>query len=360
MKKFIFCGIGLVLLLMVGVLVWVYSSTLSVKDVQEEKVVCLREGRCLRKGDRIKVMTWNIQYMAGKNYVFFYDLPNDSGPDIRPSREDIQKTFGMVRNIIVEENPDVILLQELHDGAKRTDYQDQLKELLKILPKEYGYYTTAFYWKSAFVPHSRIMGAVGMKMGIISKFRIRKAIRYQLPVIPMPFYLRPFNFKRAILAAYFPVEKGEDLVILSVHLDAFAHRDGTMVKQVKKVDEVLTDLEGKKHPWIIGGDFNLIPPGKAYSLLGKEQYKFSPKSELSILYDKYLAIPSYEQVNGANLHKWFTENPNDPSRSACKTIDYFFLSKKGIKLGKYYVRRDAKTLKISDHLPVVVMVEVGK
>jgi len=56
---------------------------------------------------------------------------------------------------------DVVLLQEIDDGAARTDYNDQLARLLPLLPPEYVCHTTAFYWKAAYVPHPRIHGGAG-------------------------------------------------------------------------------------------------------------------------------------------------------------------------------------------------------
>jgi len=131
--------------------------------------------------------------MAGKNYVFFYDLLDNSGPDGRPSPEDIAKTLKEVARIIQDENPDVILLQEVDDGAKRTDYEDQLASLLPLLPKEYACYASAFYWKASFVPHPRIMGAAGMKLSTISKYKMTEAVRHQLALIPADPLTQQFN-----------------------------------------------------------------------------------------------------------------------------------------------------------------------
>ena len=44
----------------------------------------------------LKVMTWNVQYLAGKRYVFWYDLPGGDGPDTRPSSEDLATTLDVI------------------------------------------------------------------------------------------------------------------------------------------------------------------------------------------------------------------------------------------------------------------------
>ncbi|MCF5823147.1 endonuclease/exonuclease/phosphatase family protein, partial [Pseudomonas syringae] len=80
-------------------------------------------------GQALKVMTWNIQYLAGKRYVFWYDMTDGSGPDERPTPEDLAYNLDEVARVIRDEQPDIVLLQGVDDGAKNSDYQDQLKLL---------------------------------------------------------------------------------------------------------------------------------------------------------------------------------------------------------------------------------------
>jgi endonuclease/exonuclease/phosphatase family metal-dependent hydrolase len=336
--------------------VWLF--TYHPADVQSEPVICSNQAPLSEPGQELKVLSWNVQYMAGKNYVFFYDLLDNSGPDGRPSPEDIAKTLKEVARIIQDENPDVILLQEVDDGAKRTDYEDQLASLLPLLPKEYACYASAFYWKASFVPHPRIMGAAGMKLSTISKYKITEAVRHQLALIPADPLTQQFNLKRAVLEVRMPVKNDKDFVVLNTHLDAFAQGTDTMEKQVKEVKSILEKLTQEGHPWIVGGDFNLLPPGKAYNLLKEGQKKsFKERTEIEPLFEKYQAVPSLQEVNGSEHQQWFTSFPNDPSVvKPNKTIDYIFLAH-NIHLGKHYVRQH-DTLEISDHLPVLAEFEL--
>jgi endonuclease/exonuclease/phosphatase family metal-dependent hydrolase len=331
---------------------WIITFHLA--GVQSEQVIFPTNATSLKANQKIKLLSWNVQYMAGKNYVFFYDLPNNTGPDERPSSKDIAITTKEVARIIQDENPDVILLQELDDGAKRTDYEDQLENLLLLLPDEYVCHTSSFYWKAAFVPHPRIMGKVGMKLSIVSKYKIINAIRHQLPMIPANPFVRQFNLKRAVLEVRMPVGNANDFVIMNTHLDAFAQGTNTMEKQVDQVKSILDTLSSEDFSWVIGGDFNLLPPGKAYNLLPDEFKKaYKKDTEIMPLFDNYQVVPNYEQVNGLEYSKWFTHFSNDPRvEKPNKTIDYVFLSKK-VQLGDHYVRQH-DTLNISDHLPLVV------
>jgi len=310
----------------------------------------------LQAGQSIKIMTWNIQYLAGKNYVFFYDMYDGSGPDERPSAKDIAITLNEAARVIREEDPDIILLQEVDCGAKRTDYHDQLADLLEKLPKEYYCYASAWYWKALFIPHPRIMGSVGMKLAVISKYRISYAIRHQLPAMPDNIFVKQFNFKRAVLEARLPVSGGAEFVAMSTHLDAFAQGNNTMERQVVRVRNLLQGLSAQGKDWAIGGDFNLLPPGGAYDRLSRNQQKYyKPQTELAPFFDEFQAVPSAGEADSDSAGEFYTQFPNDPEvYESDRTIDYLFFSR-GINLGEHYVRQN-DTRSISDHFPVVAEV----
>ena len=76
----------------------------------------------------LKVMSYNVQYMASKNYVFFYDIDLTDQERVqaaekanrtivgRPSKEDVLWTLDQAANVIKKEDPDVVLLQEINGG----------------------------------------------------------------------------------------------------------------------------------------------------------------------------------------------------------------------------------------------------
>jgi endonuclease/exonuclease/phosphatase family metal-dependent hydrolase len=233
-----------------------------------------------------------------------------------------------------------------------------LQKLLALLPKEYSSYTSAFYWQVWFVPHPRVMGKGAMKLSVISKYKIQKATRHQLAQIERKVWynwlMKQFNFKRAIQEVALPLSNGKELLVFNTHLDAFAQGTNTMERQVAYTRELLADKSQKNIPWLIGGDFNLLPPGKSYSLLSPDLQKYyQPKTELAPLFTDYQAVPSVSEAESSERAKWFTHFPNNPQiKQPDRTIDYIFLSK-DLKLGNHYVRQKG-TLTISDHLPLVV------
>jgi endonuclease/exonuclease/phosphatase family metal-dependent hydrolase len=342
-------------LLLVCLLAWV--STYHPRDNQTVRVARSSDAPMLKPGQKMKILTWNVQYMAGKGHVFFYDVQGNNGPDARPTTSEVSQTLQEVARVIRDESPDVILLQEIDDGSRRTDYRDELAELLTLLPSGYCCSASAFYHKAWFVPHPRIMGAVGMKLAVISKYQISAAVRHQLPLMPGDPLTQLFNFKRCVLETRLPVEGGGNFVALTTHLDAFAQGNNTMERQVAMVLSLLGSLDQQRTPWVIGGDFNLLPPG-AYPLLREDQrYLFNKDSEIEPLFQHYQSVPNLLETGGGQRQTWFTHFPNDPKVAAPdRTIDYLFFSD-NVTLGRHYVRQ-SDCLRISDHFPVVAEIKL--
>ena len=306
----------------------------------------------LRHGQELTVLSWNVQYFAGKGYVFFYDLWDGSGPDEVPSEEAIALTLEGAAALVREIDPDIILLQEIDEDSGRTYFGDQLALFRGLIGPAWRVEASAWYWRASFVPHPRVMAKVGMKLAVLSKYEISAATRHQLPRMGGDPVTRAFNFRRAVLEARLPVEGGGELAVLTTHLDAFAQGDDTMARQVAKLENLVDGLSAEGVPWIASGDFNLLPPGRAYGDLPAEQSVYYQKeTELARFFGKYGSVPPLEAMEGPDRAAWYTHFPNDPAVSAPdRTIDYFFFPKT-LELKEARIIRD-DALSLSDHLPM--------
>lgn len=327
----------------------VYFITYHPKNIESADFACPANTPKLASGHAIKVLSYNVQYFAGKDYIFYYDLDNDAGPDLRPSAESIKTTMASIAKLVLNESPDILLLQEVHDGAKATDYQNQAEMLIAQLNDQYPCYSEAFYWKADFVPHPAIMGSAGMKLLTLSKYKIDNAQRHQLSLMSTDPLTQAFNLKRAVLSTEFPLENGGKFVAMNTHLDAFSQGMDTMEKQVNEVGQLISNL---LYPWIIGGDFNLLPPGQFSSLAKDQQNLYNTESEIAPLTKRYASVPSMENVSGENKTYWYTHYPNDPGVTGPdRTIDYIFYDEKLTLIQSQVLH--GETHKLSDHLPVV-------
>ncbi|MFH7423300.1 endonuclease/exonuclease/phosphatase family protein, partial [Pseudomonas syringae pv. tagetis] len=74
--------------------------------------------------------------------------------------------------VIRDEQPAIVLLQGGYDGAKNSDYEDQLALIKDRVADLYPCSTLAFYWKALFVPNPHIWCSVGRKLASLCLFHI--------------------------------------------------------------------------------------------------------------------------------------------------------------------------------------------
>lgn len=218
-KRIMKWGALAILVVVIAFFAFVWFGTYHPADIESMAVNCPQSAPTLQTGQSLKVLTWNVQTMSGKNYVFWNDLPNGNGPDERPSPKDITLTLSEVARVIKDENPDIIFLVEIDKGAARTDYEDQFTRLKALLPSDYVCSTFAYYWKAIYVPHPRIHGSVGWTEVVLSKYQISAEERHQLSLPPNNWIMQQFSMKRAILEAHLPIASGGEFVVMATHLD---------------------------------------------------------------------------------------------------------------------------------------------
>lgn len=328
----------------------IYSLTWRPDAKEALPFSCNAQAPTLVPGQALKVMTWNVQYLAGKRYVFWNDLA--AGDDESPTPEDMAFSLDEVARVIRDEQPDIVLLQELDDGAKASDYQNQFKLLQDRVTDLYPCATQAFDWKAEFVPEPHIFGSVGRQLATLSRYRIEHAERLQLPVAPANVISRQFKPKDALLVTYLALNDGGQMAVLNTHLDRASQLDDSLQTQVTAVAKVLDKFESRGTPWLIGGDFNLLPLGQYQRLPAEQRTPYSADSALHVLWDKYPMIPTNNEASGIDRAQWLTHYPNDPGLNGPdRTVDYLFYSPR-IKRVEARVRQD-DTLRISDHLPVI-------
>ena len=344
-----FTLLGLLLLMAVFASL-TYSLTWRPDAKETLPVSCSANAPVLVPGQALKVMTWNVQYLAGKRYVFWNDQAQ--GSDESPTPEDMAFSLDEVARVIRDEQPDLVLLQELDNGAKASDYQDQLKLLQERVTDLYPCSTHAFDWKADFIPSPHIFGSVGRQLATLSRYQIKHAERLQLPQAPANLLNRQYQPKNALLVSYLPLTDGGQLAAINTHLERAKHADETLPNQVAAIAKVLDKFEGRGTPWLIGGDFNLLPLGQYQRLAPEQRAPYTADSALHLLWDKYPMVPTNTQAGGIDRENWLTHYPNDPTLSGPdRTVDYLFYSPH-IKRVEAKVRQD-DTLRISDHLPVI-------
>jgi len=318
------------------------------RAIEQEEATNAEARPILSPDQPIKVITFNVQFLAGTGYHFFYD----GGSDTLVAKSDIESTIARVGAFIADANPDFVLLQEVDCGARRTAYLDEVTLLRAALPTDLRNHVSTFYWKSKFVPHPKIMGSAGTKLVLFSRYRLGRARRYQLPRTPGNPIERDFNFKRAILEVEIPLANGQTLAILNTHLEAFPKGTDVMERQIEQLLWRLKSLDEQNLAWILGGDFNLLPPGQSALLSREARGLHTEPTEICSIYERYAGVPTVAEATGEQMRNYFTFTQRlGANRLPVRTLDYFFAAPR-VTIEKYSVMQEGMT-ELSDHLPLV-------
>lgn len=198
----------------------------------------------------LRVMAWNIKYGAGR-IDFWFDYWGDR---TQMSSGEVEINMSNIYALLNEYNPDILMAEEIEVNSKRSAYYDMVQGILENTRLNYAaYYQT---WNSRYVP-SEGVGRIDLGNAIFSKYpitfaeRIRQVDRTDQDAVTSTFYLH-----RTIGKAQIDVGNSREIAAYVVHTEAYDN-DGTKGKQVQQIyDEVKT--EGR--PFVLGGDFNELPP----------------------------------------------------------------------------------------------------
>ena len=234
----------------------------------------------------LRVMTYNIHVGVGMD-----------------KKLDLQRIADVINN----EHPDLVGLQEVDRGVKRTEEKDEIAELAKLTRMDFAFAHNLDYQG----------GQYGV--AILSRSLIQKR-EHQM------YENRREAERRGMLRVEVEVD-GKTINFVTTHLD-YQDKDGRLFE----TEQLLKFLEGVSAPLIVAGDFNEEPSGDAYGLM------------TGTFEDAW--IRSRAKGDGLSY----------PADKPSKRIDYIFTRKSdSVRAKKTWV---VNTL-ASDHVPVVAELEIG-
>jgi endonuclease/exonuclease/phosphatase family metal-dependent hydrolase len=211
-----------------------------------------------------------------------------------------------IADVINAEHPDLVGLQEVDRGVKRTEGKDEIAELAELTSMNYAFAHNLDYQG----------GQYGV--AILSRFPIRKIDHRKYE-----------NLREAERRGMIRVEvefAGRIINFATTHLD-YQYEDG----RVFETQQLLKFLDDVKGPLIIVGDFNDEPSGGAYKLM----------------------LTKFQDAWG--LAKIKEEGLSYPADKPAKRIDYVFTRQSDrVRARTAWV---VNTL-ASDHLPVLAELEM--
>ncbi|WP_372755958.1 endonuclease/exonuclease/phosphatase family protein [Labilibaculum sp.] len=301
--------------------------------------------------DTLKIMTWNIKFGGGR-IDFFFDCHGDR---VIMEKSEVIENMNTIAEKIREVNPDILMVQEADVNAKRSAFVDQVQYLVNNTDFNYAAY--ASQWKANYIPSNGI-GKMDSGNAILSKWKFTGAKRIPLPLIKSQnFLVRYFYLKRNILEINLE-NQGKSIQLLTTHLSAYA-KDNTKKRQLEILKTYLDSLNQSGQQFILGGDFNSLPP------FSKQTCNFddSACNDGEFEADNYSAeikwmIPFYKNYQSAiPLDEFKRDNSKHFSHTTDKNkfwnrkIDFLFSNKS-------FCLESGKTLQqwmqVSDHAPIIV------
>jgi endonuclease/exonuclease/phosphatase family metal-dependent hydrolase len=233
----------------------------------------------------LRVMTYNIHVGVGMD-----------------KKLDLQR----IADVINREQPDLVGLQEVDRGVKRTEGKDEIAELAGMTRMHF-----------AFAPNLDYQGGK-YGVAILSRVPLRATVHTM-------FENKREAERRGMLMVEVNVD-GKPLTFVTSHLD-YQFEDGRLFE----TEQLLKALQDVKGPLIVVADLNDIPQGSAYKLMD------------TLFDDAWI-------VSGAK-----GDGFSYPADKPVKRIDHIFYRPANlVRAKKAWV---VQTL-ASDHIPVVAEVEI--
>lgn len=293
-------------------------------------------------GERVRVLNWNIHQLTGHDDVGFDEPALDA-----------------VAATVARERPDVLVLQEVSDGAAEAGGANQLELLATRLGA-----TDAVLVPNGIRPdggrkgnavltfgRAAIQDARGLRMpdphgdGILR--RVKPAIGYLERLgIDVPARFEGGYFPRTPGDVIVTTAGGTDLRVIDIHLSGAGRGSGGTPGSTAAQERQLVPLAATVDAWkgrtILAGDFNVRG--------ATTEHEFEKRTlDGAGLAD--VATTLGIAAGSEQLRSWPSTGP------AYKGIDRIYVSD-GLRPVELQVLRDADAVRASDHLPVVTELEV--
>ncbi len=319
----------------------------------------------------LRVMAWNIKYGAGR-IDFWFDFWGDR---TQMTEGEVDLNMDNIYALLNEYNPDILMTEEIEVNSKRSAYYDMVSGILENTRLNYGAYFQT--WDSRYIP-SEGLGRMDLGNAIFSKYPISQAERIrQIDRTDQDTVTKTFYIHRMIGRAVIDVGADRSVTAFVVHTEAY-DQDGTKGKQIQQIYD---EVSKERRPFVLGGDFNELPP-TALKLKGFpdepadsvgtefEQPPYTPEV-MQKFYDDFVPYISLDRYGATEEEqsRFFTHTIAGPGHEDAegnpqfwnRTLDYLFLPKtEAWKDGTTDVLQNdgrlgikSNPLWLSDHAPVV-------
>lgn len=348
--KFILALIIIAVLVCGGYLGYVYFSYDRIADNQALEITGGGAGAAAT-GVKYDILSYNIGFGAySLDYSFFMDGGSESRA--RSENECMENIAGAL-SVVADKDADFIMLQEVDVDADRSFSINQVA----IATEGFSDYDAAFAvnYDSAYLFYPILKPIGASKSGILtlSKHDLPSSVRRSLPIEGG--FRKLIDLDRCYSVSRVPVENGRELVLVNLHLTAYA-ADGAIVKeQVTMLSEDIGREYAAGNYVVCAGDFNLslLPPLLSLSQVPEPDSWAMPFDESLLPRGFKLVSPSYNEKKAATCRH--AGEPYNPGVTETYVIDGFIVSPNVIASRAEVI--DTGFI-YSDHNPVIMEFEL--
>ena len=314
----------------------------------------------------LRVLTWNLKF-AGARVDFFFD---GWGERVHMTEAEVDAHMADIRALIDETQPDILLTQEVDRASTRSAYVDMVRDILDNTYFNYAAWVPV--WEVDYIPEEGL-GRMKMGQAVFSRWPIVTNRRIDLPQSTESSALvNAFWLHRAIQVTEVNVGGGQVVSVINNHPTAYA-LDGT--KQVH-LEEIWRVSEAAFPPRLIGGDFNVIPPGSQQTEgfadnapadtpgVTEVSYTQQEMDALVPFYDAFdAAIPLAEYEQADDQTPYLTHSVSGEVFWTQK-LDYFFTDTAFTEAATLQSAGDGSPpvtldpMELSDHAPIFAVMEL--
>jgi endonuclease/exonuclease/phosphatase family metal-dependent hydrolase len=356
MRRFVFVSVwimialtGLLLLSIIG-----FLGFLSLTGYRPSPVEILevkgKTGQPILNNDEFTLMSWNIGYAGlGKEMDFFYE----GGRRVKPGPDEFLKYLeGVLQTIMANDTAGFILIQEADVNSRRSYYTDESEKLAGILKDHCFAFAKNYDCRYVPLPFYEPMGKVVSGILTFSRYqpgsvaRIDFGTRFSWPK-------RLVFLKRCFLVMRFRLENGSELILINTHNSVFDEEGELRKKELKKLNDFMSNEYRKGNFVIAGGDWNQNPRGsKMENIRTGDRVKEIALPFASGIFDGWQFVFDPGQPTNRDVDMRY-------QKGITKTtiIDFFVVSP---NINVKSVKTINAGFENSDHQPVVMKIKIIK
>ena len=246
----------------------------------------------LPAGKALTAMTMNIGFGAyTPQFTFFMD----GGRYARAfSDQSVREATQGVAGVIAQEDPALVLLQEVDVDSDRSHHVDQSALLSRALPDWAGVFALNYDSAYLFYPLTQPTGRSPAGLMSLSRYHVEDALRRSLPVEGG--FQKFFDLDRCFAQMRLPVDNGRYLTLINLHASAYTKDASVRAAQLELLAEAMAAAREQGDYVICGGDFNRdLLGGDSPTLFGfewRDESWLQPLEEEMLGEDMRLCAPT--------------------------------------------------------------------